>query len=237
MAIGRTNAIASQDKLFAVIAVTYPVGSILTCTDGKKTLRAKTTSGLWLFSIPYAAMWTVTAIDGTKTTSKSVEITTESQSVSVMLSYEIWLYNNGDECVAETGGWAAKAIAVSSSYPALAPRVTKAGSTVELSLTSDMTQEWKSGIYVSQKKIDLTCYSTLEFMGRGERTDEYCGNYLIVLPTLSDWASNPQVELNDGTIGRKTLDVSACDGEYYVAIGLKASSNGAMTIMQSLRAY
>lgn len=84
-------------KLFAAIGVTYPEGSTLTCTDGTKTLKAKTTTGQWVFSIPYTGTWTVTATDGTETVSKAVEITTEGQSVSVHLAYrtEGYLYNAG----------------------------------------------------------------------------------------------------------------------------------------------
>ena len=80
-------------KLYAAISVTYPEGSVCTCSDGVKTLTAKNTSGLYLFSIPYAGTWTVTATDGTDTASQTVEITTEGQSVSVELSYNLVLYS------------------------------------------------------------------------------------------------------------------------------------------------
>lgn len=84
-------------KLFAAIGVTYPEGSVLTCTNGTKTLTAKNTSGQWVFAIPETGTWTVTATDGTNTSSKSVEITAEGQNVSVNLAYrtEGYLYNAG----------------------------------------------------------------------------------------------------------------------------------------------
>ena len=84
-------------KLFAAIGVTYPEGSTCTCTNGTKTLKAKTTSGQWVFAIPEAGTWTVTATDGTNTKSESVNITAEGQSVNVELSYrtEGYLYNAG----------------------------------------------------------------------------------------------------------------------------------------------
>lgn len=90
-------------KLFAAIGVTYPAGSTLTCTNGTKTLTAKTTSGQWVFAIPEAGTWTVTATDGTNTKSQSVEITAEGQSVSVTLSYALILYDNGTQNVAWIG--------------------------------------------------------------------------------------------------------------------------------------
>ena len=92
-------------KAFAVIGVTYPEGSTCTCTDGTKTLKLKDTSGQGIFLIPYAAMWTVTCTDGTNTNSESVEITAEGQSASVKLSYTLYLFKNGDQCVDVTGGW------------------------------------------------------------------------------------------------------------------------------------
>ena len=69
---GKTNVAGS--KLFAAIGVTYPAGSTLTCTNGTKTLTAKNTSGQWVFAIPEAGTWTVTATQGPNTKSQSVSI-------------------------------------------------------------------------------------------------------------------------------------------------------------------
>ena len=92
--IGETN-VGGGAKAFALISVTYPDGSTCTCTDGTKTLTLKGTSGQGIFIIPYAGTWTVTATDGTNTKSESVEITSEGQSLSVMLLYELVLYEDG----------------------------------------------------------------------------------------------------------------------------------------------
>ena len=81
-------------KLFAAIGVTYPAGSTLTCTNGTKTLTAKTTSGQWVFAIPSAGIWTVTAILGTETASETVVITTEGQFKSVELMYNYVIASN-----------------------------------------------------------------------------------------------------------------------------------------------
>ena len=87
--------IGVSNKPYAVIGVTYPSGSTCTCTNGSKMLTAKDTSGKALFVIPSAGTWTVTATDGTNTKSKSVEITTEGQTETVTLLYELVLYENG----------------------------------------------------------------------------------------------------------------------------------------------
>ena len=81
-------------KIFALIAANFPAGSTCTCSDGTKTLSAKNTSGKWLFPIPYAGNWTVSATDGTDSASKVVEIA-EGQSVSVTLEYKDYVIHGG----------------------------------------------------------------------------------------------------------------------------------------------
>lgn len=89
---------------FAVIAVIYPAGSIVTVTDGNITYSAPNTSGTALFIIPYAATWTVTATDGTDTASETVGITTEGQIMSVELLYKKFLFKDGQINTELTGG-------------------------------------------------------------------------------------------------------------------------------------
>lgn len=89
----------------ATIAVTYPAGSTCTCTNGSTTLTASGTSGSYTFTVPRAGTWTVKAVQGSKSTSKNVTITSNGQSVSVTLEYLLYLYNEGDECTDVTGGW------------------------------------------------------------------------------------------------------------------------------------
>lgn len=81
--------------VFAFIIVTYPAGSVCTCTDGTKTLTAKDTTGSWVFEIPYAGTWTVSRTDGEQTASASVSINAKGQSESVELSYKLFIIRNG----------------------------------------------------------------------------------------------------------------------------------------------
>lgn len=80
---------------YAVIGVTYPAGSICTCSNGSKTLTTKDTSGKAMFIIPSAGTWTVKAVSGSKSTSKAVSITAEGQVETVTLTYELILFDNG----------------------------------------------------------------------------------------------------------------------------------------------
>ena len=94
---------------YAAIGVTYPSGSVCTCTNGTLTLTAKDTSGKALFVIPSAGTWTVTAVSGSKSTSKAVSITAEGQVETVTLMFETILWEAGsDQNTSLTGGFAAK---------------------------------------------------------------------------------------------------------------------------------
>ena len=92
---------------YAIISVTYPAGSVCTCSNGSVTLTAKDTSGKALFTIPEAGTWTVTAVSGSKSTSKAVSITTEGQVETVELMFELILFDgsNGGDVTSLTGGW------------------------------------------------------------------------------------------------------------------------------------
>lgn len=90
---------------FAVIGVTYPAGSVCTCTKGTKTLRAKDTSGSFPFLIPEAGTWIVSCTDGTRTKSQNVVIDRQYQAENVVLAYARYIYNAGDEYIDITGGW------------------------------------------------------------------------------------------------------------------------------------
>lgn len=81
--------------VFAVIGVTYPAGSICTCTNGETTLTAEDTSGKAMFIIPEAGTWTVKAVSGNKSVSKAVSITVAGQVETVTLIYELILFDNG----------------------------------------------------------------------------------------------------------------------------------------------
>ena len=82
-------------KVVASIVVTYPAGSTLTCTLGSKVLTAKDTSGKWVFGLPSIGDWVVNATKGSQSTSKTISITAEGQSVSVTLSYQLVAFDNG----------------------------------------------------------------------------------------------------------------------------------------------
>ena len=77
-----TKPLEVASEVFGTISVTYAAGKNVSCTDGAKTLLAKTVSGSWQFGVPNAGAWIVS--DGEN--HEVVEITTQGQTVSVDLN-------------------------------------------------------------------------------------------------------------------------------------------------------
>lgn len=102
--IGKTNVAGAG--LRAVIAVAYPEGSICTCTNGTKTLKARDTSGKALFNVTVGE-WTVKAEDTAAGKSKSanVSITEEGHCESVTLKYSLDIIVNGKFNYDVIGSW------------------------------------------------------------------------------------------------------------------------------------
>lgn len=189
-------------KLFAVIQATYPVGSICTCTNGTKTLKAKDTSGKWLFAIPEAGTWTVTATDGTNTKYEGVEITAEGQSESVTLSYAVILYQTGTDYLAASGGWATKDDAT-----------VKADSN-KLYVASNVgtgTNEYLDGFVYAKKLVNLKNINTITAVCTGGYFG-YGNHALVILDTQKKVASSKTIS----KAGTFTLSVESFTDDYYV---------------------
>lgn len=85
---------------YAAISVTYGVGLVCTCSDGVTTLTAPDTSGVALFIVSYAATWTVT--DGNE--SRSVVVSAFGQVKNVNLVENVVFYR-GITTLAEFRNW------------------------------------------------------------------------------------------------------------------------------------
>ena len=144
--VGKTN--VSGPRLRAVIAVTYPEGSICTCSNGTKTLRAMNTSGKALFNVS-TGTWTVTATDGNKTVSDTVSITIEGQIESVSLSYLYYLFKAGSGAVVPL-----------KSYKETNATISVRSSDITVNY-SDNTRFYCAALR-TESKIDLGPYSTLK---------------------------------------------------------------------------
>ena len=79
----------------ATINITYPAGSVCSCSDGVTTLTAPDTSGSWGCIVPNTGTWTVSCTDGDNTSSTDVIITADGQSENVGVSYLEYVFQNG----------------------------------------------------------------------------------------------------------------------------------------------
>ena len=216
--VGKTNVAGA--RLRAVIAVTYTEGSVCTCSNGTKTLKARDTSGKALFNV-FTGTWTVTATDGSKTASKAVTITDAVQAVNVALSFILYLRKGIDDCDADTGGWISEARAWGENVAgAGAPIVDKSNTWIEL------TQNYaKGGIYRTVNKIDLSQYNTLVVELAVSATDSHPEYF-----TFGIWSElgtyyrynlaaywNPTDNIGSTVI---SIDISNLNGSYYVGYGL-----------------
>lgn len=180
----------SGGKPYAIIGVTYPTGSTCTCTNGAKTLTSKDTSGKALFVIPAAGTWTVKAVKGSQSASEAVEIAAEGQVETVVLVYDLILFDGTDNTAA-TGGLKLQFGNGDSANVTNAP------------ISDGKIAFYKGtgyvGIYPSSK-VDITKYSTLY-------VDLYCGASLQYVACAGIISANVTTVMDSG----------ASAGGYFVA--------------------
>lgn len=213
-----TTGIVTVAAVYAVIDVTYPSGSVCTCTNGTLTLTAKDTSGKAIFVIPSAGTWTVTAVSGSQSASKAVSITAEGQVETVELTYGLYIFKNGSGL---TSGYSIK-----SNSNSLISAPTVSGDTISWSGDSS-----SGGVaFYIDPAVALSGYTKLcvDFecsynwggdygMGFGVGTDAATGLML----TNTNWTAKV-TSVAQGTIARNTVqcDISALtDSEYIKVVG------------------
>lgn len=214
---------------FAAIAVSYPAGSICTCTKGTKTLKAKDTSGSYLFMIPEAGTWTVTVTDGTETASQAVIISSQWQSVNVELSFKTYLYRSGNTFDELTGGWENVAKKSQSNSGVAAGKATITYNADSISVSNGAV----SNIFYCKNQIDLTGLNTLTFKGvlTPKSTDTYFCKMIIWTAIGTYVVSNVAASVDNKTgyaNGGMTLDVSQINGPHIV--GFNFFQEGTATI-------
>lgn len=184
----------------ATINITYPAGSTCTCSDGTTTLSAPDTSGTWACIVPNTGTWTVTSTSGTETDSKSVTITTDGQSISVELSYALFLFKPNAPSDIIAGEW---------EMPA------NSTVTAEAELTVKSVNNFGGGRIISVRtkgQIDLTEYSTLQATckasgGSDTKLEVYSGSPVVASTAI-------------GTdLTTVTVDISALSGLHSIGFG------------------
>lgn len=211
-----TTGIVTVAAVYAVIGVTYPSGSVCTCSNGSVTLTAKDTTGKAIFVIPSAGTWTVTAVSGSKSTSKAVSITAEGQVETVELTYGLYIFKNGSGLTSEYS--------------------IKSNSIISAPTVSDDTISWSGNsssggvAFYIDPAVALSGYTKLcvDF----ECSYNYGGNYGMGFGVGTDAAASTTINntnwtakvtsVAQGIIARNTVqcDISALtDSEYIKVVG------------------
>lgn len=184
----------------ATINITYPAGSTCTCSDGTTTLSAPDTSGTWACIVPNAGTWTATSTSGTETDSKAVTITTDGQSISVELSYALFLFKPNAPSDIIAGEWEMHG---NSTVTAEA----------ELVVKSVNNYNGKRDISARTKgQIDLTEYSTLQATckasgGSDTKLEVYSGSSVVASAAIGT------------SLTTVTVDISALSGLHSIGFG------------------
>ena len=227
--VGKTNVAGA--RLRAVIAVTYPAGSICTCSNGTKTLKARDTSGKALFNVPVGE-WTVSCTDGSRTTSKTVSITTEGQVESVTLSYELVLLSG-------TIGRDNWNLITSGNDPIIFN---------DYGIVSTNTGYSSAG--VTKSKLDVTNYNTLKvdfnlnadsnndvLIGISESRNSFEGinsSYIYENPGDYGFVANSKSRFSTAGNYSLSLNLSAVSGTFYIWVYRRYGSTCTFTDIRLL---
>lgn len=193
---------------YAVIGVTYPTGSTCTCTNGSKTLTAKDTTGKALFVIPTAGTWTVKAVSGSKSASKAVKITADGQSATVVLTYDLILFDGADN-TAVTGGW------TFGNNPGSA--VTFSDATIS-NKQIVYSESYYGGIF-TKKQIDVTNYKTLYCECAITGYLEYANSFGVSKST-NQAIVDSGMDMNSKFVARKALAAGAYTGSNALSVDI-----------------
>lgn len=222
---------ASGD-IYAIIAVTYPEGSVCSCTNGTKTLKAKDTSGKALFNVPNIGTWTVTARteDGSSTANKTVDITEAGQVETVSISYELWLFKDGNQYTDATGGWED---GINYVYETSAQ--TPVNYNTSIHLNSNVSTD---AIAKTVNKIDLTDIASIKFTLTASDSSNNNKKLLAIMSNDSGrivTENIASIDCGSASVGSViSLDVSGITGKYYV---LFATTNERTFSVNNVRCY
>lgn len=204
-------------RLFSVISVTYPAGSVCTCAKGTKTYKAKNTSGLALFAVPEVGDWIVSCANGTQTASKTVTISAEGQNVNVELSYAILLFKDGNQNPDVTGGWTqGDKWWFDGNYVVI-------DATIGTEITCDITYPQQASARTA-RPIDLTKWQTLSADLSISRKPSAsivtkCG--IAISAVTSGWYDNRVATVeytSENYTGTTSIDINSLTGNFYVYV-------------------
>lgn len=230
-ALGGGGSASGVLKAWAVIKVTYPIGSECTCSKGTKVYRAKDTSGEVIFGVPESGDWIVSCTNGTETLTKTVSIIMEYQVENVRFTYSLEIFRSGSGCCMNMyqGKYTTK-----QTDP---QNLRELGYSAAFDVTDERFVSYgvESGICFFTEKFDATdldtFYVDMELNG-------YHSALSILVMSGTDWLTTPMtngsalglIYYNYNTDGvgvrlTKSLDISSITGDVYLS-AYDAANNG-----------
>ena len=199
-------------NLFAVISVTYPAGSVCTCTQGTKSYKAKNTSGLALFAVLETGDWTVSCTNGVRTASATVTISAQGQAKHVELQYILYLFWEGEGAKVELYTAKEQNASISISNESVIFSTSQPGLAY-----SQMILRNAEAIDISQRStlcFDLDCSNAQPSLAAGGAL--VCSSNAWEIGA-STFAASYKIQKNE-TRHTVSLDISALTGSYYMGV-------------------
>ena len=208
----------------ATISVTYPANSTCTCTDGTTTLtdtNTGTSTRTKTFTVLNTGTWTITATatDGSgKSKSQTVSITADGQSESVTLSYELVLFEAGNQHADITGGWDITSGSVSTAWNYIFKDYIQVRD----------QDESDDGVVSTNNKLDLSLYSKLNVIIKTLGDGVGGGNwYGYVSAGSAKWKSSTYGTTQSNITA--SLDISSISSGV-IKVGVHASYDAYMRV-------
>lgn len=201
----------------STITITYPAGSICTCSDGKTTLTAPNTSGTWKCVVPNAGTWTASCTDGQLTASSTVSITADGQSKTATLAYALVIFQSGKG-------------AVQACDTKIGEHATMSVSTSKVTFGYHTDAYGADGVYHTKSKINTAGYETLRMTVKVSDRDAEYGNIGFGLMSstpivndfnYTDWVSSKEITGTSSTAKTYDCPISG-SGSYYIALAYGA---------------
>lgn len=214
--VGKTNSGGGGiGKVFAVIAVSYPVGSVCTCTKGTKVLTAKDTSGSSIFCIPESGTWTVVSTDGSFTRTIDMQMTTQNEVREITLSYRQWIFNNGERPIQMANG-------------ITQPGHSQGSGLIDGGVLWLTAYGTSNGIYWhTANPIDVTGYGVLT--GTGRKNNDNGNDFGIcisknAIPFGTEGVYISTFPYESYYTRDRSIDIAALTGEWYVGAFINTNS-------------
>lgn len=208
----------------ATINITYPANSnCVVANSGGQTVASDTNTGTsaktWTATVNAKGTYTITATatdSSGKTKSTTVSITTDGQSVSMTLSYELVLFDGGDN-TAVTGGW--KAVGHGSPQLVL-------GNDIGIDGSLPGASGYKSWMFATNNLVDVRGHTKLHALVKtisGITTAQLCVTNEIKTNDGKYLGANDPVASADASVGECVLDISSLNGSYHLGLWCKSN--------------